>query len=984
MATDLRTRLIVQAAIDGISQVREMVREIDKIGDESQESAKQADELLADLQRIAKQSLDGPAEDQERLARETRETRQELERLGNELRELSQQKPIPDPTAGLSKGAAQASSVIKGIPGLLAAIGVTVGLAQVVQAFTDAAKSGESFSRALNIISDSSEAAAAQQQRLLDIAGKYGLEVTGLEKAFINFNAAVAGTNFEGERGNKIFEAFAGSMGLLGKSSAEIEGALLAVNQIISKNTVSAEELRLQLSERLPGAMKLAAEAIGVSEKELSKLLETGQITADELLPRLAEKLREAYSLDSIKRVETLQAAQNRLSNSVTNFFRSLDDATGASSLLSSALDSMTGVIDRVSGSLADADENAQGMAESTDKAAVSLDAASESAGKAAANIDAAAKAEARAVESARQIKDQFDALVIAFNAYSERRQALVDLQDAEEAQQRARIGLLKDEEKQLDLTAEASQRRAQNAVLEAGQLQLLANQAQAYLTQLEAEAEARKDNTAAQLKALDAARQDALIKQRQADAAQALADTLLISADAARDAANETAELDRAAARLGLNFKAASGELSDFVSQALKDLPRVAETGKFTGVQISKAFEDVVSKATNEADIKALEQALAQLGETGALSGQQIADGQELLRKKLAEIKAEAEDLTQSIGSLQAAFDGSLESVRAVTQQLQEQRQAAADAASDNRRLADSQQAAAESTEDAADSTEKATRSLVAQRPELEAGAEAWRDYAETIRQSNAGVKALGGSVSDAAIAEGELATAVAQALDRLQRQSGATSDAAISMEELARQTGIGIEQLRRLDAQSLDRLRSALTDAARRAEDAAERIAELNRRLDELEARQARAEGDDGKARLLEQELSFQEELARVEAEIEQARLFGLTEEINRLEEIKQRLLEIQRLERRRLQEEEKARRERERDSPQSDSGAQSSGASGGTSGASSSAGGGRPPQIFVLPISEAGLQEAVYTEEGIRRHVLPRIERFAGLTR
>ena len=47
---------------------------------------------------------------------------------------------------------------------------------------------------------------------------------------------------------------------------------MLALAQMASKGTVQAEELRGQLGERLPGAFKIAAAAMGVTQAELVSL----------------------------------------------------------------------------------------------------------------------------------------------------------------------------------------------------------------------------------------------------------------------------------------------------------------------------------------------------------------------------------------------------------------------------------------------------------------------------------------------------------------------------------------------------------------------------------------------------------------------------------------------------------------------------------------------------------------------------------------
>lgn len=68
-----------------------------------------------------------------------------------------------------------------------------------------------------------------------------------------------------------------------------MQGAFLALGQMISKGKVQAEELRGQLGERLPGAFQLAAKAMNMTTAELDKFMADGKLTAEELLPKLAK-----------------------------------------------------------------------------------------------------------------------------------------------------------------------------------------------------------------------------------------------------------------------------------------------------------------------------------------------------------------------------------------------------------------------------------------------------------------------------------------------------------------------------------------------------------------------------------------------------------------------------------------------------------------------------------------------------------------------
>src|SRR5690606_24882407 len=100
------------------------------------------------------------------------------------------------------------------------------------------------------------------------------------------------------------------------------------------------EELRGQLGERLPGAFSLAAKAMGVTEQELNKMLEKGEIIAQDFLPRFADQLDETFGNDKTERVEGLQASVNRLSNEFDRLWQS-DKATEFFTAVSDGLSNM-------------------------------------------------------------------------------------------------------------------------------------------------------------------------------------------------------------------------------------------------------------------------------------------------------------------------------------------------------------------------------------------------------------------------------------------------------------------------------------------------------------------------------------------------------------------------------------------------------------------------------------------------------------------
>ena len=83
--------------------------------------------------------------------------------------------------------------------------------------------------------------------------------------------------------------------------------------------TVSMEELRGQLGDRLPGAFGIAAKSMNVTTEELDKLVSSGKLTASEFLPKFAAALRDTFGDTSY--VDGYTASWNRLQNSLNEAF---------------------------------------------------------------------------------------------------------------------------------------------------------------------------------------------------------------------------------------------------------------------------------------------------------------------------------------------------------------------------------------------------------------------------------------------------------------------------------------------------------------------------------------------------------------------------------------------------------------------------------------------------------------------------------------
>lgn len=146
-------------------------------------------------------------------------------------------------------------------------------------------------------------------------ASELGLELTSLSRSYVQFMASARGTALEGTRAREVFESIAQASSVLGLSAERQEGALRALAQMMSKGTVQAEELRGQLGDQFPGAFRLAAQAIGVTEGKLSEMLERGEVIASDFLPKFAARVRAELGDSVVTAADGAQQAINRFAS---------------------------------------------------------------------------------------------------------------------------------------------------------------------------------------------------------------------------------------------------------------------------------------------------------------------------------------------------------------------------------------------------------------------------------------------------------------------------------------------------------------------------------------------------------------------------------------------------------------------------------------------------------------------------------------------
>jgi tape measure domain-containing protein len=251
-----------------------------------------------------------------------------------------------DQTAGAFSSASKnlselASSALKTTAGL-AGIGLSIaGAVEAVKGIAQATIQFQQFTSTLQVGTGSAKGAADAIAFVRSESQRLGLDLATAADQFGKLSAASKGTTLEGKATRDIFSSVAAAATAMGLSADQTSGSLLAIQQMISKGTVSAEELRGQLGERLPGAFQLAARAIGVTTSELDKLLRSGSITAEQLLPALSKELNKTFGAQSEQAAQGLTAQMNRMNTAIFDLKIAIGES-GLINFLSSGIELAT------------------------------------------------------------------------------------------------------------------------------------------------------------------------------------------------------------------------------------------------------------------------------------------------------------------------------------------------------------------------------------------------------------------------------------------------------------------------------------------------------------------------------------------------------------------------------------------------------------------------------------------------------------------
>jgi tape measure domain-containing protein len=217
-------------------------------------------------------------------SRSFRKLKQEIAGVENDLRRAGDAGGVAAKGIGLMRGA-------------MALVG-GFSAAQFLRSSIDQAIQLESATRRLsNTLGQ--QGAGQAMMFLKGVSDDLGLSFRDLVNAYGSFTAAATAANVPLQQQNELFTAVSRAGQSLGISADAMNGSFLALQQIASKGTVSMEELRGQLGERLPIALAATAKGLGISMQAMIKLVETGQLSANKFFPAFTKGLNDITKASS-------------------------------------------------------------------------------------------------------------------------------------------------------------------------------------------------------------------------------------------------------------------------------------------------------------------------------------------------------------------------------------------------------------------------------------------------------------------------------------------------------------------------------------------------------------------------------------------------------------------------------------------------------------------------------------------------------------
>jgi tape measure domain-containing protein len=192
----------------------------------------------------------------------------------------------------------------------------------------DASSALQSIRNQLNAITGSAAETDRSFAFLDNLADRFAVPLASIREGFARMYASMAPAGFGAEEIQNLFTGVSKAAATFGLSADKVDRVTYALSQMASKGQITAEELRGQLGDVLPGALALFAEAAQMDIPEFSKAMEDGAFRGkamQQVLNNVGILLNRDFSQGAAGAAKTLRGALNDMQNSVLRLYEAFE-----------------------------------------------------------------------------------------------------------------------------------------------------------------------------------------------------------------------------------------------------------------------------------------------------------------------------------------------------------------------------------------------------------------------------------------------------------------------------------------------------------------------------------------------------------------------------------------------------------------------------------------------------------------------------------
>lgn len=198
----------------------------------------------------------------------------------------------------------------------------------------------EKFNTGLSI----EDATYEEIQFLKQMSNELAVPFKSVTQSYLQYAAA---SNDSLEDTRKVIKSFLGVGSALGMSTAQVDLMVKALRQMQSKGRIMTEELNGQLGDTMPGALRLFADALGITTVEFIKLMENGKVSSN-IIKEVSDVINKKWGSAIDKGTKTLRSAILRVVNSFYDMRIELGKAIDETTNLNKRLNNFSNWLNKV------------------------------------------------------------------------------------------------------------------------------------------------------------------------------------------------------------------------------------------------------------------------------------------------------------------------------------------------------------------------------------------------------------------------------------------------------------------------------------------------------------------------------------------------------------------------------------------------------------------------------------------------------------